>query len=78
MKYTDPDGEIIFTIIGVLLAPVTGGASLAIGIAMDVGGAINLGTKFLQGKITSWGDGFAAYGIGAATKRINYFVRAFF
>ncbi|MDO9154107.1 MAG: RHS repeat-associated core domain-containing protein [Paludibacter sp.] len=35
--YTDPSGEIIFTIIGALLAPVTGGASLAIGIGMDIG-----------------------------------------
>ena len=37
LKYTDPSGEIIFTIIGALLAPATGGASLAIGIGMDIG-----------------------------------------
>lgn len=70
--YTDPSGEFIFTIIGALLAPVTGGASLAIGIAMDVGGAINLGTKIFQGKIHSFGDGAAAYGIGAAAGAVGY------
>jgi RHS repeat-associated protein len=31
-----------------------------------VGGVINLTTKAVQGKINSWGDGFAAFGIGAA------------
>ena len=70
--YTDPNGEFIFTIIGALLAPVTGGASLALGIAMDVGGAINLGTKIFQGKIHSFGDGVAAYGIGAAAGAVGY------
>ncbi len=39
---------------------------------MDVGGAINLGTKALQGKINSVGDGLAAYGIGAAAGAIGY------
>ncbi len=72
MIYTDPSGEFIFTIIGALLAPVTGGASLALGIAMDVGGAINLGSKAIQGKIHSFGDGLAAYGIGAAAGAVGY------
>ena len=70
--YTDPSGEIIFTIIGAIFAPVTGGASLALGIAMDVGGAINLGIKASQGKINSFGDGLAAYGIGAAAGAVGY------
>ncbi|MEN8251422.1 MAG: hypothetical protein ABFS32_21020 [Bacteroidota bacterium] len=39
---------------------------------MDVGGAINLGTKLLQRKIHSVGDGLAAYGIGAAAGAIGY------
>ncbi len=72
LKYTDPSGEIIFTIIGALLAPVTGGASLALGIAMDVGGGINLGVKAYQGQINSVGDGLAAYGIGAAAGAVGY------
>jgi hypothetical protein len=70
--YTDPSGEIIFTIIGAIFAPVTGGASLALGIAMDIGGGINLATKAFQGKINSVGDGLAAYGIGAAAGAIGY------
>ncbi|MDD2528955.1 MAG: RHS repeat-associated core domain-containing protein [Lentimicrobiaceae bacterium] len=73
LVYTDPSGEIIFTIVGALLAPVTGGASLAIGIAMDVGGAINLGIKASQGQINTFGDGLAAYGIGAAAGAAGYF-----
>ncbi|MFP4017498.1 MAG: RHS repeat-associated core domain-containing protein, partial [Halanaerobiales bacterium] len=52
LVYTDPSGEIIFTIIGALLAPVTGGASLAIGIAMDVSWmtdyAIQAATNYLS------------------------------
>lgn len=70
--YTDPSGEIIFTIIGAIFSPVTGGASLALGIAMDVGGAINLGIKASQGKINSFGDGLVAYGIGAAAGAVGY------
>jgi len=72
LVYTDPSGEIIFTIIGAIFAPVTGGASLAIGIAMDVGGAINLGIKASQGQINTFGDGLAAYGIGAAAGAVGY------
>src|SRR5690606_38283872 len=34
-------------------------------IGAAVGGLINLGVKAYQGKINSWGDGFAAFGIGA-------------
>ncbi len=34
-------------------------------IGAFVGGFINLGIKAFQGKINSWGDGFAAFGIGA-------------
>jgi RHS repeat-associated protein len=69
--YTDPSGEIIFTIIGALLAPVTGGASLGIGIAMDIGGAVNLGSQALMGNVNSFGDGLAAYGIGAAAGAVG-------
>jgi len=68
---TDPSGDIIFTIVGALLAPVTGGASLAIGIAMDVTAAINVASNWndINGVV---GDGkidvgklFMYYGIGS-------------
>ncbi len=35
-------------------------------IGAVIGGVVNLGVKAFQGKINSWGDGFAAFGIGAA------------
>jgi len=34
-------------------------------IGAVIGGVVNLGVKAFQGKINSWGDGFAAFGIGA-------------
>lgn len=40
-------------------------------IGAIVGGVINLGIKAYQGKINSWGDGFAAFGIGAAAGAIG-------
>ncbi|MDR1458848.1 MAG: hypothetical protein LBI60_01345, partial [Bacteroidales bacterium] len=40
-------------------------------IGAVVGGVINLGIKAYQGKINSWGDGFAAFGIGAAAGAIG-------
>ncbi len=40
-------------------------------IGAVIGGAINLGTKAYQGKINSWGDGFAAFGIGAVSGAIG-------
>jgi RHS repeat-associated protein len=71
LRYTDPDGEIIFTIIGALLAPVTGGASLAIGIGMDITAAINVASNWNDingvvgdGKING-GKLAAYYGIGS-------------
>ena len=62
LKYTDPDGEFIFTLLAAIFCPPL----IPLGIAADIGGAINLGSKALQGKIHSFGDGVAAYGIGAA------------
>ncbi len=50
-SFVDPDGELAFL------------AVLAIGAV--VGGAINLGIKAYQGQINSFGDGLAAFGIGA-------------
>jgi len=46
----DPDGRIVF---------------LPILIGAAIGGVVNLGVKAYQGKINTWGDGFAAFGIGA-------------
>ena len=40
-------------------------------IGAVVGGVINLGIKAYQGKINSWGDGFMAFGIGAAAGAIG-------
>ncbi|MBQ7426189.1 MAG: VCBS repeat-containing protein [Prevotella sp.] len=34
-------------------------------ISAGIGGVVNLGMKALNGQIHSWGDGFAAFGIGA-------------
>ena len=45
---------------------------IPLGIAADIGGAINLGSKALQGKIHSFGDGVAAYGIGAGGGALAY------
>ena len=67
VSMVDPDGDIIFTVVGALLAPVTWGASLAIGIAADVGGIGNVVYNHSKGNINSWGDGLKAYGIGAGT-----------
>ncbi len=64
MAFNDPQGDLVFTIIGALLAPVTGGASLAIGIAAYIGGLGNVAYNYSKGNINSWGDGLAAYGIG--------------
>jgi RHS repeat-associated protein len=47
----DPDGRIV---------PL-----LAIGVGALIGGTVNLGIKAYQGRIGSWSDGFAAFGIGA-------------
>jgi len=66
VSMVDPDGDEIFTIVGALLAPVTGGASLAIGIAADLGGIGNVAYNYSKGNIDSWGAGLKAYGIGAA------------
>lgn len=40
-------------------------------IGAVVGGIINLGVKAYQGKINSWGDGFAAFGIGAVAGAVG-------
>src|SRR6056297_1381302 len=66
VSMVDPDGDAIFTIVGALLAPVTGGASLAIGIAADLGAIGNVAYNYSKGHIASWGAGLTAYGIGAA------------
>jgi RHS repeat-associated protein len=40
-------------------------------IGAAVGGLVNLGVKAFQGKINSWGDGFAAFGIGAVAGAVG-------
>lgn len=40
-------------------------------IGAAVGGVVNLGIKAWQGKIDSWGDGFMAFGIGAAAGAVT-------
>ena len=40
-------------------------------IGAVVGGVINLAVKGFQGKINSWGDGFAAFGIGAVAGAVG-------
>ena len=47
------------------------GQWLHIAAGAVIGGAINLGVKAYQGKINSWKDGFAAFGIGAAAGAIT-------
>lgn len=50
LKYTDPSGEFFWV-------PIIVGAL--------IGGAVNLGIKACNGQINSFGDGLAAFGIGA-------------
>ncbi len=71
LKYTDPSGEFIFTI----LATVIPGAQifLPLAIAMDIGGGMNLGVKMFQGKIDDFGDVAVAYGIGAAAGAAGFY-----
>ena len=71
LVYTDPDGEIIFTIIGALLAPVTGGASLPIGIAADIGSVINVASNW--NNIDNFGEGLGYYGVGAVSGAVSKF-----
>ena len=40
-------------------------------IGAAIGGVMNLALKAIQGDINSWGDGFAAFGIGAAAGAIG-------
>lgn len=47
------------------------GEWLHIAIGAAIGGIVNLGVKAYQGKINSVGDGFAAFGIGAAAGAIG-------
>lgn len=68
LKYSDPSGEFIFTLLAAIFCPPL----IPIGIAADIGGGINLGSKLLQGKIHSFGDGVAAYGIGAGGGALAY------
>ena len=60
LKYTDSSGE-LFGIDDALAVILIGAA---------IGGAVNLGVKAYNGQINSWGDGFAAFGIGAAAGAI--------
>ena len=52
LKYTDPSGEWAF---------------LDDGIAMLVGGVINLGINLLQGNVNSFGQGVSLFAVGAAS-----------
>lgn len=47
------------------------GEWIHIAIGAVIGGVINLGIKAYNGQIHSWGDGFAAFGIGAAAGAIG-------
>ncbi len=40
-------------------------------IGAAIGGIVNLGIKAYQGRIQSWGDGFKAFGIGAAAGAVT-------
>jgi hypothetical protein len=55
--YTDPDGELPFLVV--------------MGIGALVGGGINLGAKFMQGKVTDWKSGLAAFGVGAVAGAVG-------
>jgi RHS repeat-associated protein len=68
LVYTDPSGDFIFTLLAAIFCPPL----IPLGIAADIGGGINLGSKLLQGKIHSFGDGVAAYGIGAGGGALAY------
>lgn len=68
----DPDGEFIFTLAALIAAPFTGGASLALlpyTIAADIGGTINTISNWKN--IDNFGEGLAAYGLGAGTGALS-------
>lgn len=54
-----------------ILAVDPDGEFVHILIGAAIGGLINLGIKAAQGKITSWKDGFVAFGIGAAAGAVG-------
>jgi len=59
--YTDPSGDIIFTLLAAIFCPPL----LPVAIAADVGGIINTATNWKN--IDNFGEGLAAYGLGAGT-----------
>lgn len=59
LTYTDPNGDCPNCITGL--------------IGAAIGGIVNLGVKAYQGQINDWGDGFAAFGIGAAAGFVTGF-----
>lgn len=72
LKYTDPDGELIFTILAAALAPPL----LPLAIAMDIGGMMNVmanGQQMLNnGGGNFWGNIASSYGVGAAAGGAAY------
>ena len=63
LKYTDPDGEIIFTILAAIFCPPL----LPIAIGADIFSIGNVATQAMQGNINNVGDFFKYYGQGALT-----------
>ena len=67
MRFTDPSGDFIFTLLAAVFCPPL----IPLGIAMDIGGAVNSIAHI--GKINSVGDFAVAYGIGAAAGAATYY-----
>ena len=71
----DPAGQFASPYLGMGNNPVIGvdpdGRFWHIVIGAAIGGVVNLAVKAYQGKIHSWGDGFAAFGIGAVAGAVG-------
>ena len=65
LKYTDPSGEIIFTILAAIFCPPL----LPLAIAADIGGTMN--SAMNANNIDNFGQGLACYGIDAAAGAIG-------
>jgi hypothetical protein len=78
LKFTDPSGEIIFTLATLIAAPFTGGASLTLlpyAIAADLGGMMNLASNWnsMSGSTgQKIAQGFGYFGAGAANGVLSY------
>lgn len=77
LKYTDPDGEIIFTILAAVFCPPL----IPLGIAMDVGGIINTASNwgavkngFNNNAWSGIGKMFGFYGVGGGQVAATYYL----